>query len=144
MILSILNIYCMRQNFRGGKLSWLQEKTPFAGKVLRSSCKCHHLIRIMNKCHQRLFDWLSCSIDEVSSFAPLMHLVLTLALKGSSGSSKEDFFALKEQCVPVKKAKESGISYFSGNSIDRLQGWCSVGVSLTLILKWRLQTVISL
>ena len=23
--------------------------TPFAGKVLRTSCKCYHLIRIMNK-----------------------------------------------------------------------------------------------
>ena len=61
-----------------------------------------------------------------------MHLVLTLALKGPCGPSKGDFFALKEQCVPVKKAKENGISNFSNNSIDR---WCSVAVILTLVLK---------
>ena len=43
--------YCIQQNIRGGKLSRLQEKTSFAGKVLRTSCKCHHLIRILNKHH---------------------------------------------------------------------------------------------
>ena len=53
-----------------------------------------------------------------------MHFVLTLAIKGPSGSSKGDFFALKEQYVLVKKAKENGVSKFSGNSIDRSQGWC--------------------
>ena len=50
-LLFIYFMYRIQQNIRGGKLSWLQEKTPFAGKVLWTSCKCHHLIRIMNKHH---------------------------------------------------------------------------------------------
>ena len=37
-------IYHMQQNIRGGKLSQLQEKAPFTGKIMHSSCKCHHLI----------------------------------------------------------------------------------------------------
>ena len=60
-----------------------------------------------------------------------MHFVLTLVLKGPSGSSKGGFFALKEQCLAVNKAKGNGIRNFSGNSIDHSQGCCSVGVEVT-------------
>ena len=45
------SMYHIRQNIQGGKLSQLLEKTPFAGKVSQTSCKCHHFIRIMNTHH---------------------------------------------------------------------------------------------
>ena len=32
MILNDKLLYRIWQNFRGGKLSWLQDETPFAGK----------------------------------------------------------------------------------------------------------------
>ena len=52
---------------------------------------------------------------------------------GAFGSGKGDFFPLKiflraMRSIPViKEEKENGISNFSDNSINRLQGLCSVG-----------------
>ena len=45
------SMYHIQQNIQGGKLSQLLEKTPFAGIVSQTGCKCHHLIRIMNTHH---------------------------------------------------------------------------------------------
>ena len=52
-----------------------------------------------------------------------MYSVLTWVLRGPSGSGKGDLF------------EGNSTSNFLGNSIDRSQDWCSVGVSLRLSLK---------
>ena len=51
-------------------------------------------------------DRLFChSVDKTSSFAPMMHSVLTWALKGTYGSGKRDFFALKYFKIPSQERK---------------------------------------